>query len=258
MVNQCFNVLILLFRAFTTQSEERRNEHRFLLAAAIAKKLGGFRLYKHSHTWYRDTDYLNIWKRFPEARSTAPIKDKQWAIWQLARSVSGLQGDTAECGVYRGAGSFLILAATEGQSRMHHVFDSFEGLSTPVNVDLPVDPKAHRWQKGELGASLELVQKNLSQFSSRVRFHRGWIPTRFSDVGAESFSFVYIDVDLYQPTLDSLKFFYPRTVKGGLLVCDDYGFIDCPGARKAVDEFLADKPERVIHLTSGQGVVIKR
>src|SRR5688572_31529904 len=42
------------------------------------------------------------------------------------------------------------------------------------------------------------------------------------------------DVDVYQPTRDSLEYFYPRLVTGGILVCDDYGW---PGARKAVDDF---------------------
>ena len=38
---------------------------------------------------------------------------------------------------------------------------------------------------------------------------------------------------------DSLKFFYPRLVDNGVIVCDDYGLSQSPGAKKAVDEFLA-------------------
>jgi len=49
---------------------------------------------------------------------------------------------------------------------------------------------------------------------------------------------VHIDVDLYEPTLDSLNFFYPKLVKDGVIVCDDYGITQFPGAKKAVDEFL--------------------
>ena len=36
---------------------------------------------------------------------------------------------------------------------------------------------------------------------------KGWIPSRFEEVKDKNFSFVHIDVDLYQPTLDSLNFF---------------------------------------------------
>ena len=71
------------------------------------------------------------------------------------------------------------------------------------------------------------------------------------------FSFVHIDVDLYEPTHDSLSFFYERLVPGGIIVCDDYGSEACPGAYKACNDFIADKPEEIVHLTGGQGVIVK-
>jgi hypothetical protein len=43
-----------------------------------------------------------------------------------------------------------------------------------------------------------------------------------------------------------------------VIVCDDYGFTPCPGAKEAVDDFMAGRPENVIHSPTGQGVVIKR
>lgn len=41
------------------------------------------------------------------------------------------------------------------------------------------------------------------------------------------------------------------------MVFDDYGFPTCPGARKAVDEFFADKRETPIVLPTGQAVAIR-
>ena len=63
---------------------------------------------------------------------------------------------------------------------------------------------------------------------------------------------------LIQPTLDSIEFFYSRMNEGGIIVCDDYGQESCPGANKALNDFMLDKPENIIHLTTGQGVVIKQ
>jgi O-methyltransferase len=41
------------------------------------------------------------------------------------------------------------------------------------------------------------------------------------------------------------------------MVFDDYGFPTCPGARKAVDEFFANKPETPIVLDTGQAIAIR-
>ena len=54
-----------------------------------------------------------------------------------------------------------------------------------------------------------------------------------------------------------MKFFYPRLNSGGMIICDDYGFRTCPGARRAVDEYMSDKMESVIELPTGQAVIIK-
>ena len=51
---------------------------------------------------------------------------------------------------------------------------------------------------------------------------------------------MHINVDLYEPTKDSLDFFYPRLVKNGVIICNDYGSCKFPGAKKAVDEFLEE------------------
>ena len=73
----------------------------------------------------------------------------------------------------------------------------------------------------------------------------------------EKFIFVHIDVDLYQPIKDALEFFYSRTLESGIIVLDDYGAIDFPGAKKAVDEFLQNKKDFFLPLPSGQAFLVK-
>ena len=63
--------------------------------------------------------------------------------------------------------------------------------------------------------------------------------------------------DEYRSTLDALAWFYPRLVRGGLLVTHDYGDVTVPGVKQAFDEFFADKPETVIPLWFSQAVVTK-
>ena len=98
---------------------------------------------------------------------------------------------------------------------------------------------------------------NLQKFNGSFTLYKGWIPARFDEAKDKTFSLVHIDVDLYEPTLASLAFFWPRISAGGMIVCDDYGFESCPGARRAMDEFFAERGLSVVHLTTGQGFVTK-
>lgn len=179
--------------------------------------------------------------------------DRRWMMRQLARLVTHLDGDTAEFGVYRGVSSALILMATGGDNctNRHHLFDSFEGLSVPESID------GTHWKAGDLACSQSQVAERLEAYSERLVFHKGWIPQTFTLPDSVQFRFAHIDVDLYQPTLDSLAFCYSRMVPGGVIVCDDYGFNTCPGATTACNEFLADKPEKMLALCSGAGFLIK-
>jgi O-methyltransferase len=65
------------------------------------------------------------------------------------------------------------------------------------------------------------VRENIHRQFPRAELHPGWIPSAFSAVAGRSFSFVHLDVDLYQPTLDSLDFF-PRLADGGAIITDNY------------------------------------
>ena len=80
-----------------------------------------------------------------------------------------------------------------------------------------------------------------------MELYEGWIPSRFNEVKDLKFQFVHIDVDLYKPTLESLEFFYPRLIKGGVIVCDDYNFSDFPGAKKAWDKYFKDKDVELMY-----------
>lgn len=227
-----------------------RKEWRLLSLRFAADRLfGNYRLTWHQIDWWDDPEFNRFLERFGERGGFN--SQRRWTVWQLLRLIESVPGDTAECGVWRGAGSWLICAATRRQGRTHHLFDSFEGLSAPEAVD------GTHWKAGDMSVGEEIVRENLRPFADSIVAHRGWIPDRFADVADRKFAFVHVDVDLRQPTLDSVEFFYPRLSPGAILVCDDYGCSTCPGATEAIDGFLADKPEKMVALDSGGGFFIK-
>lgn len=233
--------------------ESRRYQARHALLAAIAHR-SGFMLYNKYLSWLHDEEYRRAWLAFPAA-ATAP-EERRFNLYSIARSIRSVPGDLAECGVLHGAGSHTMLAATEGTDKHLFGFDSFEGLSEPTDIDLQSDERTFKWRKHDLPSKLSVTEHNLRAYADRVTLLPGWIPDRFDAVRDRTFSLVHIDVDLHDPTLASLEFFYPRMSPGGIIVCDDYGFESCPGARAAMDAFFATRPDTIIHLTTGQGMVI--
>jgi O-methyltransferase len=220
-------------------------ERLFGLFVADAK------LAEFGRSFFLDWEFLADYERFD--RQNYRSLDRKYVVRELLKLALRQPGDVAECVVFRGATAFVIakaMAVSAPEKRLH-LFDSFAGLSQPHG------PDGQYWEAGALACSLAEVQTNLSTVRDRVIFYPGWIPQRFGDVANVRFCFVHVDVDLHQPTRDALAFFYPRLMPGGVLVCDDYGFETCPGARRAMDEFFATKAEPVLHLPTGQGVVLR-
>lgn len=234
----------------------RRRAARWAILNALARR-SDMRMYMPDLDWWKNSEHLEAWSRFPACNRD--VKDRRFVLYSMAASVSDLDGDTAECGVFEGATSHLICETfASDTSALHHVFDSFKGLSDPEEVDAPKSLEAEAWFEGDLAVSQEIVEKNLEQFDF-VRYYAGWIPERFDEIADRQFRFVHVDVDLYQPTIDSLAFFYERLVAGGILLCDDYASTRCPGARRAFDELATEWGLRsVIELPTGQGFVVRR
>ena len=175
---------------------------------------------------------------------------RAWTLWQEVQQAMNLPGDVAEAGVFQGGTARLLAKAMVGRSDKElFLFDSFEGMEAVSGRD--------RHAKGDFAdTSLEAVQQVVGDHPF-VRFRKGWVPATFAGLEPRRFCFAHIDLDLYEGVRDSLRFFYPRMSPGGVIVLDDYGFASCPGARAAADEFFADKPERLLALSTAQGVVHK-
>ncbi len=185
-----------------------------------------------------------------EGTVVQPLEDF-FNLYQLALKTQKVPGDVAEVGVYRG-GSAKLFALFKGSKGLH-LFDTFEGMPTTC-------PDIDRHLAGEFAdTSLESVRRYLSAFSG-VFFYKGVFPDSARELasGSTRFSLVHLDVDIYESTKAGLEFFYPRTVRGGMIISHDYRNLACPGVKKAFDEFFADRPEPVIELWKTQCLVVKQ
>jgi len=234
-------------------SPAQKRRVRLELARVAAGIFGDHYVGEDYKLWRTDAGFLQEYKRLSPGNPYS--QDRKYLLREIARAVKDIPGSIAECGCYEGASAFFM--AGENPDVPLHLFDSFEGLSDPVDEDNAKEPDILRWKRGDLRSTEEKARSVLSSFEN-VYFHRGWIPSKFDEVAREQFRLVHIDVDLYEPTRDSLEFFYPRLSPGGAIVMDDYGFSTCPGAHRAATEYMADKPESIIHSPTGQGIIFRR
>lgn len=242
--------LYRLARALARPPDEyAREAYRFDLLQRVQRRLlPQYVLGEFGKNWFSDQEFLRRHKDFvPGGRRRA---ERDFLLAGLAASVAGLPGDTAEAGVYMGTTSWFICDSVRGHGKTHYGFDSFEGLSQPDPED------GSRWGPHDLTAPEEVARQRLAEFPARL--YKGWIPDCFAQADIDQLCFAHIDVDLYAPTRDAIAFFYPRIVPGGIIVCDDYGFATCPGATRAVDDFVANQPEEVVHSPTAQAIIVKR
>ena len=164
-----------------------------------------------------------------------------------------LEGDLAELGVYKGNTAVILAKYARMRHKTVYLFDTFKGFSTS---DLRgIDSEK---QGGFDDTSVAEVKSLVG--NEQTKYIVGYFPdsaTQTADDNA-SFCLVHLDCDLYSPMISGLEYFYPRIVPGGFLVLHDYSGLDWNGAERAIDEFLADKPERVIPIPDKSGTVIVR
>lgn len=160
-----------------------------------------------------------------------------------------IPGDLAEAGVYQGHASRMIHSFAP--ERTLFLFDTFAGF--PEN---DLDGKADRRFKN---TNLDVVKRNIGDLQNII-FCQGYFPTTTQGLEDHRFAFVMLDLDLYNPTLAGMKFFYPRLSPGGYLFVHDFNSPESDWAvSKVVREYMQDKPEKLIEIPDlGGSVIIRR
>ena len=163
-------------------------------------------------------------------------------LHKLCREIDirSIPGDVVECGVYNG-GSASVMAAVCTRSPLNRniwLFDSFEGLPQPTEMDGSEAKSCIWWCCGDL-EKVQTVFQKLRIPESRVRIVKGWFEDTFPTVPIEDIALLHVDADWYDSVKLCLERFYDNVRPGGFVVIDDYGHWE--GCRRATDEFLEQR-----------------
>ena len=150
-----------------------------------------------------------------------------------------IAGNVAECGVNRG--DFAAYINKYFSTQKLYLFDTFEGFPE-VDLQAERNIKNEAFLSGrfnindKFASNCEEIARMKMHNLQKVEFHKGYFPETAIGIN-DKFCFVNLDMDLYQPMLAGLEFFYPQMSTGGVLLLHDYFHHDLPGVKKAVNDY---------------------
>ncbi|WP_162913345.1 TylF/MycF/NovP-related O-methyltransferase [Rhodospirillaceae bacterium SYSU D60014] len=177
-----------------------------------------------------------------------------YLLYQWLLTTLRLPGDCIEIGSFRGGTAKLIsetLLRRQAGGELH-LFDTFAGMPDRLSLD-------EAGLKGCFADTSVAEVRRLLANNPHVHLHPGIFPDTIPPgLHDHCFRFAHIDVDIESSVHDCLAFVYPRLLPGGVMVIDDYGHAECPGATRAAERFFADRPETIVQMPLvSSAVVIK-
>jgi hypothetical protein len=183
------------------------------------------------------------------AETYAPTHKRVIFLRNFSVLNKNVKGSVAECGVFRGG--FAQYINRFFPDRKLFLFDSFKGFS---DNDLK-SIKNYTEREWAMDAQERFQRSNIEHVMLRmdnpenVIIKHGYVPETFIGLENECFAFVNLDMDLYEPQLDALRFFLPRMTQGGVILIHDCFNDILIGSRKAID--TVDDEFRFIQLSIG-------
>lgn len=206
----------------------------------------------------RGIEPLEAVNHFPIFARRVHLK-KFLAHWELFRQTIELPGDVVELGVFRGLSlmawaNFLETINIGDRTKKVWGFDNFSGFGELTKEDGPDYDQSQKRKGGfspahyldELREVIDIFDGDrFVGWKSRVELVIGdieqTVPAFVEKNPGLRISLLHFDCDLYRPTKTALEHFYPRVVRGGVIIFDEYGILEWSGESQAVDEFFADK-----------------
>lgn len=164
---------------------------------------------------------------------------------------NNIEGDFVECGTWKGGSVMCMqkkLMRLNQNDRQFWVFDTYEGMPEPDDVDKNFNKTAAQQllDAEEKDNSLTWAYSNYEETTGNIlstgypaekmNFVKGLVEDTIPQTQIESIALLRLDTDWYSSTKFELETLYPKLVKGGVLIIDDYGHWE--GCKKAVDEYF--------------------
>ena len=160
----------------------------------------------------------------------------------------GITGSAAEAGVYRG--DFARHINRYFPDRKCYLFDTFSGFT---EYDIAKEQKKSQTSADYMkDVSIADVMAKMP-FKENIILRAGRFPETAQGID-DRFAFVNLDMDLYEPTIEGLRFFYPRMSEGGVILIHDYFSEAYPNIEQSVDDFERELGRRLHKIPIGDDI----
>lgn len=173
--------------------------------------------------------------------------------YELYKKILNIPGHILEFGVFKGTSLIRLLTFRDlleaTDSRKVFGFDMFGKFPTS---DLNHKQDLAFVEKFELEGGHGIAKENLIQSLESKKINNyelikgdisETLPKFLNDNPQFRFSFIHIDVDVYEPSKLILELCWEKLNKGGLIVLDDFGTVY--GETVAVEEFFENKEVQI-------------
>lgn len=174
--------------------------------------------------------------------------------YEIFKRQATVKGSIVECGVHHGGGllTWAHISATLEPYNYHRKiigFDTFEGFPSVAEKD----GRGENAKKGAFGEGYDVfteLSAAVSEYDGnrfinqvpKVELVKGdaniTIPQYVADNRHLIISLLYLDFDIYEPTVTALTHFLPRMPKGAVIAFDEVNNPDWPGETLALIEKL--------------------
>ena len=198
---------------------------------------------------------MDLLKHFP-VYARRVWQKRYLAHYELFRQTIDLPGDIVELGVFRGTSlltwaNFLEARAIGDRTKKVWGFDNFKGFEGLSPEDGPAYAHLQKVEGGfspagyldELKEAIRIFDEDrFAGWKPRIELVEGnveeTIPRFVEQHPGLRISILHFDIDLFRPTMVGLECFFPRVVRGGIVIFDEYAILEWGGESSAVEQYL--------------------
>ena len=231
------SVLFKLFQLNLRYKEKRKNY--------------GIEIFEYFYLpWKTDKEFNNYYELI--SNHTLNPKSRLFTLYDMSRRYLVPDTSFVEVGCWRGGAIGLVVLANKEKHIDYYACDTFSGV---VNIS-----EKDSFFKGQEynNSNIEDIEEINQITKEKINIVKGIFPTSMNDIKLNKpISFAHIDVDTYVSAKESFEFISLNTIRGALIILDDFGGWFTDGVTRFGNELKNNKEYFVAPNHLGQLLIYK-